>query len=58
LAKARKAKSMSQHAFAGAVGTSTQWVSRVERGEENLTVSTLAKLADAVGLSVEDLFAQ
>lgn len=55
LASARKDQGMTQEGFADLVGTSIQWISRVERGEENLTITTLVKLSDAVGLTVEDL---
>ena len=55
LANARKEQGMTQEGFASAVETSIQWISRVERGEENLTITTLVKLSDALGLMVEDL---
>lgn len=56
VAAVRKEQGISQQGFAGLLGTSVQWVSRVERGEENLTITTLVKLAGALGLTVEDLF--
>lgn len=56
LTSARKEQGMTQEGFAALVGTSVQWVSRVERGEENLTILTLVKLTDALGIRVSDLF--
>ena len=47
---------MTQEGFAQVLGTSIQWVSRVERGEENLTIATLVKLSDALGMQVVQLF--
>jgi len=55
LSEARKRMQMTQEGLARELKTSIQWVSRVERGEENLTIGSLVKLSDAVGLRVEEL---
>jgi transcriptional regulator with XRE-family HTH domain len=46
---------MTQADFAEAMGTSIQWVSRVETGE-NLTLITMDKIANVLGISIKDLF--
>lgn len=40
---------MSRKAFAESIGTTPAYVTQVLRGDENLTVKTIAKLARAVG---------
>ncbi len=48
-------KRMTQAEFAEAMGTSVQWVSRVEMGE-NLTLTTIDKIASVLDVQVTDLF--
>jgi len=47
---------MTQADFAEAMETSVQWVSRVEVGEENLTLITIDKIANVLGVSITTLF--
>ena len=51
----RKAKGMTQEAFAERSGFSQQYVSGLERGRRNPTVVTLFELAQALGVSHMDL---
>ena len=48
---------MTQADFAEAMGTSIQWVSRVETGE-NLTLTTIDKIAEVLGVPITSLFEQ
>jgi y4mF family transcriptional regulator len=51
----RKALKWTQPVLAEKLGVSIQWISRVERGHENITVGTLAKIAEALGTEVKKL---
>ena len=51
----RRAASMTQQGFAEAMQASVQYVSRIERGQENLTLHTLARIANVLGVRVLDL---
>jgi transcriptional regulator with XRE-family HTH domain len=46
---------MTQADFAEAMGTSIQWVSRVETGE-NLTLTTIDKIARVLDVPIKSLF--
>lgn len=37
-------------------GLNDKYISRVERGEENVTLDTLIKITSSLGISLEDLF--
>lgn len=52
----RHEKGWSQEELADKVGLHRTYVGAVERGEQNITVDTLAKLAKALGASFEALF--
>jgi len=54
VAELRRAAGMTQEAFAEALDVTVQYVSRIEVGE-NLTLTTLAKIARALGVTVIDL---
>lgn len=54
IAELRQAAGLTQEAFAEALGTSVQYASRVERGE-NLSLHTLAKIANVLCVQVLDL---
>jgi transcriptional regulator with XRE-family HTH domain len=56
ISELRKQKSLTQQGLATLVQATVQWISRVERGQENLTLGTLAKVANALGVKVVDLF--
>jgi len=47
--KAIKDKNWTRKEFAEAIGASPAWVTKVLRGDVNLTIETMAKLAMAVG---------
>ena len=48
---------LTQAAFAERVGVSLKYLQRVEAGRENLTVSSLVRLANLLGVTPRDLFA-
>jgi ribosome-binding protein aMBF1 (putative translation factor) len=48
IAKAREKAHLTQKQLAEAVGTTQSVISRIERGEQNLTIATLSKIADAL----------
>jgi transcriptional regulator with XRE-family HTH domain len=51
----RKALGLSQEAFAGAVGIDRTYVSGLERGTKNPSLTMLAKLAEHLGSTPYDL---
>lgn len=51
----RKRKSLSQEQLADICGLHRTYVGSVERGERNVTLSTLETFASALGVSVPDL---
>ena len=53
----RKAAGLTQEAFASAGGFDRNFVGRVERGAQNLTLATMARLAHALDISVAALVA-
>ncbi len=55
LRKARTARGLSQEALAAAAGLDRSYVSGLERGEFNVSVLVLAKLAGAVGVRMTRL---
>lgn len=56
LQKFRKEKKLSLRALAEKAGISKSTLSDIEKGNTNPTTNTLNKLADALGISIEDLF--
>ena len=56
LRRIRVAKKVSQERLALDSDIDRAYVGRVERGEENVTVSTLEALAMVLGIPVSDLF--
>ena len=52
----RKARGFSQEAFADISGLDRSYVGGVERGERNVSLLNIKKLADALEISVEELF--
>jgi transcriptional regulator with XRE-family HTH domain len=53
--KWRMKKKMSQGDISRALGVDRSYVSNIENGRMNPTLSTLEKLAEAIGISVKDL---
>jgi transcriptional regulator with XRE-family HTH domain len=55
LRRLRKEQGFSQEAFAERMGVHRTYFSSVERGERNLTLQTLEKIADYLGVDPRDL---
>ncbi len=51
----RKKKGLSQEDFADFVGVHRTYMGGLERGERNLTLQSLEKLAEALGVDVREL---
>ena len=51
----RQAEGLSQEAFAELVGMHRTYIGGVERGERNLTLATVERYAEAIGLDPLDL---
>lgn len=58
LRRLRVAQGLSQERLALSASIDRSYVGRVERGEENVTVSTLEALAVALDVQVSDLFSE
>ena len=56
LRKHREALGTSQEAFADDIGMHRTYYSALERGESNLTVKTLEKVCDGLGVKVWEIF--
>jgi XRE family transcriptional regulator, regulator of sulfur utilization len=52
----RKEKGLSQEQLGELAGLHTNYIGQVERGEKNLTIETLEKIAHGLGVSLEKLF--
>ncbi len=52
---ARKAAGYTQEAFAHAAGLDRSYMGAIERGEFNLTLETLLKVAAALGMTASEL---
>jgi transcriptional regulator with XRE-family HTH domain len=52
----REAKGVSQEAFAKTVGMDRAYIGRVERGEQNISIITAARLTGALGVDLATLF--
>jgi transcriptional regulator with XRE-family HTH domain len=46
---------MDQHTLGAAAGKSSSWISALERGRAQADAATLVKLAEALGVELEDL---
>jgi len=57
IAELRKERGMTQEEFSVILGTSFQWVSQLESGR-NMTLHSLARVANALRVSLQDLLAQ
>lgn len=56
LRRFRKEKGMSQEAFADVCGLDRTYIGGVERGERNIGIDNIVRLASALGLDPRDLF--
>lgn len=54
----RKAKGYSQEGFADAVGLHRTYMGAIERGEQNLTVKNIVKVADTLEIPPSRLLAK
>lgn len=54
----RKAKGYSQEGFADEVGLHRTYMGAIERGEQNLTVKNIVKVADTLGIPPSKLLAK
>lgn len=57
LKRLRQRKKLSQEVLAEKVGISPKYVSSIERGKENPTLDILIKLAQTLGVEIEEVFA-
>jgi transcriptional regulator with XRE-family HTH domain len=55
LRKARKDRGLSQEALGGLAGLHPTYVGSVERGERNVSIDNMERLASALGIDVIDL---
>jgi len=55
LKRIRTEKSISQSDIANSLGVSRGFISNIENGKTNPTLATIARLAKAVGVSVDEL---
>ena len=53
--EARKAKGMSQESLALSSGLDRSYVGGVERGERNISIINLKKIADSLGVTISNL---
>ena len=56
LAYARKSRKLSQMKLAELVDMNFNYIGQIERGEANVTIKTMALLADALDVKLKDLF--
>jgi len=52
----RKEKGLSQEQLADSADLHVNYVGAVERGEKNVTFESIEKIADALGVSLEEIF--
>ncbi len=51
--KVRKDRGMTLEAFASEIGIDTAHLSRIERGQKGITLSTAVKIAESIGLDLK-----
>jgi len=54
----REATSLSQDRFADQIDMHRAYYSAIERGEKNITLDTLLRVADGLGVNASDLFSK
>ena len=52
----RKAQSYSQESFADACGLHRTYIGAIERGERNVSIDNIARIAETLGVSIAELF--
>lgn len=52
----RTKKSLSQERFAELANVHTNYIGKVERGEQNLTIKKIVDLADTLNIPIETIF--
>lgn len=52
----RKERGISQKTFAMMIGINQAYLSGIENGRRNVSFDNIAKIADGLGLSLEELF--
>ena len=52
----RQAKGLSQEAFADICGLHRTYIGAIERGERNVSLENIEKIAKALGISIVSLF--
>lgn len=52
---ARIKKSLSQEAFAELANVHTNYIGKVERGEQNLTIKKIVSLANSLNISLKEI---
>jgi len=55
--EARKAKGMSQESLSLTSGLDRSYIGGIERGERNVSILNLRKIASSLGLNISELFA-
>ncbi len=55
---ARKMNGQSQQAVADAAGINREYLSRVERGTENVSILTLVRIAEALEIPIRNLLCE
>lgn len=53
--QARKAKHLSQEALADLAGIDRSYMGHIERGDQNVTLTKLYQIADALGVAASEL---
>lgn len=56
IAQLRKKKKLSQQKFAYEADIERSYLSRIEKGEKNISLSTLEKITTALEISLQDFF--
>lgn len=56
LRELREAKGVSQESLAHEAGLDRTYISSVERGQRNISLENIERLAEALGVKVRDLF--
>jgi transcriptional regulator with XRE-family HTH domain len=52
----RQARGYSQETFADTAGLHRTYIGSIERGEQNVSIDNIAKIAKALGISMQALF--